>query len=267
MSVQREVDLSGTLLSPDQAKISSEVAGIVREVPRAARHRSEGRRRAGSPGAARAAVRRSTAPRARCGRSKRSSGIDRAQDKQPPADEQIASVRQAIANRDDARQAFERAQNLNGRGLLTQRRSRHRRNPPEGGGSELPGGARHGPQPEGEPAGSPRLVRAGAEEAGRCGDQGAGRRLDFRAPGSAGGIHPREHAGRDHRPDEPAQAEDRDPGKAREPDPSGSGGRVRRRSVPRPEIQGQDRLRQPRRGSGDAHVRGRSAWSTTRIAS
>ena len=32
MSVQREVDLSGTLLSPEQAKISSEVAGIIREV-------------------------------------------------------------------------------------------------------------------------------------------------------------------------------------------------------------------------------------------
>ena len=47
-------------------------------------------------------------------------GIDRAQDKQPPADEQIASVRQAIANRDDARAAFERAQQLNGRGLLSQ---------------------------------------------------------------------------------------------------------------------------------------------------
>jgi len=46
-------------------------------------------------------------------------GIDRAHDKQPPPDEQIASVRQAIANRDDARQAFERAQNLNSRGLLT----------------------------------------------------------------------------------------------------------------------------------------------------
>src|SRR5947209_19572951 len=32
MSVQREVELSGTLLSPDMAKISSEVAGVVREV-------------------------------------------------------------------------------------------------------------------------------------------------------------------------------------------------------------------------------------------
>src|SRR5262249_19699102 len=45
-------------------------------------------------------------------------GIDRSQDKQPPSDEQIASVRQAMANRDDARAAFERAQQLNGRGLL-----------------------------------------------------------------------------------------------------------------------------------------------------
>src|SRR5437867_4089408 len=33
MSVQREVDLSGTLLSPDQAKVSSEVAGIIPDVP------------------------------------------------------------------------------------------------------------------------------------------------------------------------------------------------------------------------------------------
>ena len=49
-------------------------------------------------------------------------GIDRTQDKQPPPDEQIASVRQAVANRDDARAAYERAQQLNGRGLLAQRR-------------------------------------------------------------------------------------------------------------------------------------------------
>src|ERR1700730_7417518 len=32
MSVQRQIDLSGTLLSPDQAKVSSEVAGVVRQV-------------------------------------------------------------------------------------------------------------------------------------------------------------------------------------------------------------------------------------------
>src|SRR5947209_8618535 len=33
IEVQRQVDLAGTLLSPDQAKVSSEVAGIVRDVP------------------------------------------------------------------------------------------------------------------------------------------------------------------------------------------------------------------------------------------
>src|SRR5207248_384103 len=32
ISVQRSVELSGTLISPDQAKVSSEVAGIVRDV-------------------------------------------------------------------------------------------------------------------------------------------------------------------------------------------------------------------------------------------
>ena len=46
-------------------------------------------------------------------------GIDRAQDRQPPPDEQIASVRQAIANRDDARSACARAQQLNSRGLVS----------------------------------------------------------------------------------------------------------------------------------------------------
>src|SRR5512147_1964701 len=32
MAVQRQVDLAGTLMSPDQAKVSSEAAGIVRDV-------------------------------------------------------------------------------------------------------------------------------------------------------------------------------------------------------------------------------------------
>ena len=32
MSIQRTADLSGTLISPDQARVSSEVAGIVRDV-------------------------------------------------------------------------------------------------------------------------------------------------------------------------------------------------------------------------------------------
>jgi len=33
ISLERRVDLSGTLVSPDQARVSSEVAGIVRDVP------------------------------------------------------------------------------------------------------------------------------------------------------------------------------------------------------------------------------------------
>ena len=118
MSVQREVDLSGTLLSPDQAKISAEVAGIIREV----RIQLGTEVRAGDvlvrlePSELKFALDRAES---QLRQVEAQLGIDRAQDKQPPADEQIASVRQAIANRDDARSAFERAQQLNGRGLLT----------------------------------------------------------------------------------------------------------------------------------------------------
>jgi RND family efflux transporter MFP subunit len=118
MSVQREVDLSGTLLSPDQARISSEVAGIVREVriqlgtevnAGDVLVRLEPRELQFALDRAESALRQVEAQL----------GIDRSQDKQPPPDDQIASVRQAMANRDDARAAFERAQQLNGRGLLT----------------------------------------------------------------------------------------------------------------------------------------------------
>jgi RND family efflux transporter MFP subunit len=118
MSVQREVDLSGTLLSPDQAKVSSEVAGIIREVPIQLGTevktgdvlvRLEPRELQLALDRAESALRQVEAQL----------GIDRAQDKQPPADEQVASVRQAMANRDDARASFERAQQLNARGLLT----------------------------------------------------------------------------------------------------------------------------------------------------
>src|SRR5580765_326321 len=118
MSVQREVDLSGTLLSPDQARISSEVAGIILDVP--VQLGTEVRRgdvlvRLDPRELQLALDRAESALR----QVEAQLGIDRAQDKQPPADEQIASVRQAMANRDDARSAYERAQQRNGRGLLT----------------------------------------------------------------------------------------------------------------------------------------------------
>jgi len=118
MSVQREVDLSGTLLSPEQAKISSEVAGIVREV----RMQLGTEVKAGDvlvrlePSELQFALDRAESALRQV---EAQLGIDRAHDKQPPPDELIASVRQALANRDDARSAFERAQQLNGRGLLT----------------------------------------------------------------------------------------------------------------------------------------------------
>jgi membrane fusion protein, multidrug efflux system len=118
MNVQREVDLSGTLLSPEQAKISSEVAGIVREV----RMQLGTEVKAGDvlarlePSELQFALDRAESALRQV---EAQLGIDRAQDKQPPPDEQIASVRQALANRDDARATFERAQQLNGRGLLT----------------------------------------------------------------------------------------------------------------------------------------------------
>jgi RND family efflux transporter MFP subunit len=118
MSVQREVELSGTLLSPDMAKISSEVAGVVREV----RVQLGTEVRAGDvlvrlePSELKLAVDRAESALRQV---EAQLGIDRGRDREPPADEQIASVRQQIANRDDARAAFERAQQLSGRGLLT----------------------------------------------------------------------------------------------------------------------------------------------------
>jgi RND family efflux transporter MFP subunit len=118
ISVQREVDLSGTLLSPDQAKISSEVAGIILDVP--VQLGTEVRRgdvlvRLDPRELQLALDRAESALR----QVEAQLGIDRAQDKKPPADDQIASMLQATANRDDARSAYERAQQLNSRGLLT----------------------------------------------------------------------------------------------------------------------------------------------------
>src|SRR5438105_2227125 len=117
--VQRQVDLSGTLLSPDQAKVSSEVAGIVREVPVELGTevrpgdvlvRLEPRELELALERAESALRQVEAQL----------GIDRTQDRQPPPDDQIASIRQALANRDEARSAQARAQQLSARGLLAQ---------------------------------------------------------------------------------------------------------------------------------------------------
>ena len=119
MSVQREVDLSGTLLSPEQARISSEVAGIVRDV----RVQLGTEVRAGDviarlePRELQLALDRAESALRQV---EAQLGIERGQANAPLADDQIAAVRQATANRDDARNGFERAQLLSTRGLLTQ---------------------------------------------------------------------------------------------------------------------------------------------------
>ena len=119
ISLERRVDLSGTLVSPDQARVSREVAGIIKEVPVQLGSevrvgdvlvRLEPRELALAVERAESALHQVEAQL----------GIDRTRDRQPPPDEQIASVRQAIANRDDARSAFARAQELSNRGLLSQ---------------------------------------------------------------------------------------------------------------------------------------------------
>ncbi len=119
ISIQRQVDLSGTLLSPDQAKVSSEVAGIVRDVPvqLGTEVRSGDPLVRLEPTELRLALERAESA---LHQVEAQLGIDRSQDRQPPSDDQIASVRQAMANRDDARNTFKRAEQLHARGLISQ---------------------------------------------------------------------------------------------------------------------------------------------------
>ena len=118
LSIERHADLSGTLVSPDQAKVSSEVAGIVREVPvqlgtevRAGDVlvRLEPRELALALERADSALKQVEAQL----------GLSRSDSEQAPPDDQVASVRQAMANRDDAKNAYDRAEQLNGRGLVS----------------------------------------------------------------------------------------------------------------------------------------------------
>jgi RND family efflux transporter MFP subunit len=117
MTVERYADLSGTLVSPDQAKVSSEVAGIVRDVP----VQLGTEVRAGDtlvklePRELQLALERADSALRQV---EAQLGIERNQ-AAPPADDHVASVRQAEANRDDAKASLERATGLNGRGLVS----------------------------------------------------------------------------------------------------------------------------------------------------
>src|SRR5262245_10455779 len=120
MTVQRQVDLAGTLMSPDQAKVSSEAAGIVRKV--LVEIGTEVK--AGDPlvrldtqelslavARAEGALQQTRAERGMHGAGNGTDGV--------PQDEEVSAVRNAQATRDDARLALERAKTLSSRGILS----------------------------------------------------------------------------------------------------------------------------------------------------
>src|SRR6188768_1929760 len=120
MAVQRQVDLAGTLMSPDQARVSAEAGGIVRsvlvEIGREVKVgdpliKIEPRELALAVARAESALRQT---RAQLGMDGALSGGDTA-----PPDDEIGSVRNAAASREDAKAAAERAKALSGRGLIS----------------------------------------------------------------------------------------------------------------------------------------------------
>ena len=184
ISIERRVDLSGTLVSPDQARVSSEVAGVIREV----RVQLGSEVRVGD-------VLVRLEPRELALALERAESALRQVEAQlghRPHPGQAAAARRAdrVGAPDDG-QPRRRARRVRTRAAAERPRSpdqvrpRHRRNPPEGHRGELRGRDRQRAQPQGEPAGSARVLRARAEEAERRRDQGAGQRLGRRAPRAA----------------------------------------------------------------------------------
>ncbi len=119
ISIDRQVDLSGTLISPDQARVSSEVAGVVTQVlvelgqevkPGQILVRLE-------PRELELALERSVSL---LRQTEAQLGIDGVKVTQPPPDEQISMVRTAKANLDDAKAQLSRAQRLMKQRLLPQ---------------------------------------------------------------------------------------------------------------------------------------------------
>lgn len=118
MSVQRQIDLAGTLMSPDSAKVSAEAAGVVRQV--LVEIGSEVN--VGTP-LVRLATRELELALARAEaqllqtRSQLGMRGPGGGNEEVPADEETATVRTATANRDDAKKAYERAKVLHERGV------------------------------------------------------------------------------------------------------------------------------------------------------
>jgi RND family efflux transporter MFP subunit len=118
MAIQRTVDLAGTLLSPDQAKVSAEAAGVVRQ----SLVEIGSEVRVGQP-LVRLDTRELDLALARAEGSMRQTyaqlGMQDGADGQLPPDEQVATVKTATANLEDARAAMARADALHKRGILS----------------------------------------------------------------------------------------------------------------------------------------------------
>jgi membrane fusion protein, multidrug efflux system len=119
ISMQREVELAGSLAASDQAKVSSEVAGVVRQVLV-----ELGQEVAAGQVIVKLDTQELTLALQRAQSQLRQTeaqlGIDGNPGKEPPQDEQISAVRLAIANRDDALAQLRRAQKLRNQNLLPQ---------------------------------------------------------------------------------------------------------------------------------------------------
>jgi RND family efflux transporter MFP subunit len=118
ISIQRSVDLSGTLISPDQARVSSEVAGVVRDVLVEIGHEvKEGQElvRLDTTELKLAMDRAESALR----QTEAQLGVDASRGGEIPPDEQIATVRTAAATRDSDRAQLARAMELSGKGLAS----------------------------------------------------------------------------------------------------------------------------------------------------
>ncbi len=120
MAVQRQVDLAGTLLSPDQAKVSAEAAGVVRQVV----VEIGSRVKVGDPlvklepkELALALARAESALRQTRAQLGMHGPLDSG-DVAPP-DEEIGSVKNALATLGDAEANFERAKKLRERGIMS----------------------------------------------------------------------------------------------------------------------------------------------------
>ena len=119
ISIQRQVDIAGSLISPDQAKVSSEVAGVVRKVLIELGQEVEVGQVVVTldPREIDLALQRA---RSQLRQTEAQLGIDGVRTKEPLPDEQISSIRMAIANRDDAQAQLRRAQRLKAQNLLSQ---------------------------------------------------------------------------------------------------------------------------------------------------